>query len=243
MSRNFELLQQLELARDLFAPSVRPAVRIKREKARDWESLVRDQEIRLIQRVFPSPGARRVIMFCGVEHGDGSSGTLARTARALAAQNAGTVCAVDTDLRFPSLHDHFGMENINGLAEAISHYDAVRNYVHQLAIPNLWLMPCGPNSGEIHTLLASDRFRARLKELRAEFDHILISAPPVGLYADAITLGRLADGAVLVVGANSTRREAARKAKECLQQASVNLVGAVLNNRTFPIPEALYRRI
>jgi Mrp family chromosome partitioning ATPase len=48
---------------------------------------------------------------------------------------------------------------------------------------------------------------------------------------------------VVVVGAHSTRRETARKAKESLDAAHVHLLGTVLNNRTFPIPEALYRRL
>ena len=48
---------------------------------------------------------------------------------------------------------------------------------------------------------------------------------------------------VLVVQANSTRREAARKGKESLDSANVRLLGVVLNERTFPIPEVLYRKI
>jgi len=47
----------------------------------------------------------------------------------------------------------------------------------------------------------------------------------------------------LVVEANLTRREVARKAKESLESANVRLLGAVLNNRTFPIPETIYRNI
>jgi len=82
-----------------------------------------------------------------------------------------------------------------------------------------------------------------MKELRAEFDYVLVDAPPVNLYADAILLGQLADGVVLVVQANSTRRETARKVKETLQAAKVNLLGTVLDKRTFPIPEPFYRRL
>jgi Mrp family chromosome partitioning ATPase len=56
-------------------------------------------------------------------------------------------------------------------------------------------------------------------------------------------IGRLADGVVLVIEAHATRREAARKVKESLEAANVRLLGAVLNKRTFPIPEVLYNRI
>jgi Mrp family chromosome partitioning ATPase len=40
-----------------------------------------------------------------------------------------------------------------------------------------------------------------------------------------------------------TRREAARTAKENLFAANVNVLGAVLNNHRFSIPETLYRRL
>jgi protein-tyrosine kinase len=46
---------------------------------------------------------------------------------------------------------------------------------------------------------------------------------------------------VLVLEANSTRRVAARKAKQALEAANVRVLGTVLNNRTFPIPEKIYR--
>jgi hypothetical protein len=51
------------------------------------------------------------------------------------------------------------------------------------------------------------------------------------------------DGAVLVLSANNTRREAAVRAKETLTGWNVELLGAVLDGRTFPVPEFLYRRL
>jgi Mrp family chromosome partitioning ATPase len=48
---------------------------------------------------------------------------------------------------------------------------------------------------------------------------------------------------VLVLEANSTRRVAARKAKQALEASSVRVLGTVLNNRTFPIPEKIYRML
>ena len=56
-------------------------------------------------------------------------------------------------------------------------------------------------------------------------------------------MGGLCDGIVLVVEANSTRRVAAQKVKERLHAANARLLGAVLSDRTFPIPEAIYRKL
>ena len=70
-----------------------------------------------------------------------------------------------------------------------------------------------------------------------------MDSPPVNVYSDAISLGQSADGVVLVVSANSTRKEAARKAKESLEMAGVCLLGAVMNKRTYPIPQVIYDRL
>jgi Mrp family chromosome partitioning ATPase len=48
---------------------------------------------------------------------------------------------------------------------------------------------------------------------------------------------------VLVLEANNTRREAAMRVTEQLNMAQIKVLGAVLNKRTFPIPEPLYRRL
>jgi Mrp family chromosome partitioning ATPase len=70
-----------------------------------------------------------------------------------------------------------------------------------------------------------------------------MDAPPLTRYADALTLGQLSDGLVLVLEASSTRREAAIKVSENLRASHVQVLGAVLNKRTFPIPESLYRKL
>jgi Mrp family chromosome partitioning ATPase len=85
--------------------------------------------------------------------------------------------------------------------------------------------------------------KERLAELRSAFDYVLIDAPPLNSYADAMVFGRLADGVVLVLEANATRREAALRVAESLRSAKISVLGAVLNKRTFPIPSALYKRL
>jgi Mrp family chromosome partitioning ATPase len=89
--------------------------------------------------------------------------------------------------------------------------------------------------------LTLDQGRALIRNLSDEFAYVVISAPPIGLYGDAALLGQVVDGVVLVLEANSTRRVTAKKAKQALEAANVRILGMVLNNRTFPIPERIYR--
>ena len=83
----------------------------------------------------------------------------------------------------------------------------------------------------------------RVNELRKEFDYVLIDAPPLNEYSDAIALGQISDGLVLVLEANATRRESALRIAETLRATQIRVLGAVLNKRTFPIPEGLYNRL
>jgi len=92
-------------------------------------------------------------------------------------------------------------------------------------------------------LLPPDELRKRLEQLRDMFEYMLIDAPGTSVCGDAQLLGQVADAAILVIEASSTRRMTARRAKETLEAGGVRLLGTVLNNRSFPIPESLYKRL
>lgn len=246
MSRNFELLQQIEKEHEVFPAATRPAISGNgRKPGLDLDAISREEKMKLVQRLFLLPGAEtpHLVVFCGVKTGDGSSWVCARASETLASQVNASVCVVDANLRTPFLHKYFRRDDLLGLADAVHQSGPVRNFAHQVNGGNLWVITCGSKTTEPHSLLTSDGLRSRLAELRAEFDYVLVDGPPLNLYADTALLGKLADGVVLVVQANSTHREVARKAKESLDSAKVRLLGAVLNKRTFPIPEFLYRKI
>ena len=91
--------------------------------------------------------------------------------------------------------------------------------------------------------MASGGLRQRLTELRSQFDYVLIDVAPTNTCNDGIVLGSSSDGIVLVLKANSTRRDIARKALQELRAANLPILGAILNQRTFPIPDNIYNRL
>ena len=105
---------------------------------------------------------------------------------------------------------------------------------------NLWLAS-GDSACRKGASPTLDDVEAWISGLPDKFAHVVISAPPIGLYADAALLAQKTDGIVLVLEANATRRIAAVKAKQALMGCNVRVLGTVLNNRTFPIPEKIYR--
>lgn len=262
MSKNFELMQNLGKERDMFqtaaeplsaAPfAAAPARTAEAEPPVDLKPLElkmadgqRDEIFKLVQRVFFAPGndGSRLVVVSGTESGNGCSWICARMAEVLAAQVSGTVCVVDANLRSPGLHREFGVPNHYGLSDALQVREPVRGFVTQLSRTNLWLLSCGAESEKSQTLLGSERMRALLPELQREFDYVLIDAPPLRAGDDTIMLGRNAEGVVLVLKANSSRRETARQAVHDLEASNIRLLGAVLNQRTFPVPERIYRKL
>jgi Mrp family chromosome partitioning ATPase len=141
------------------------------------------------------------------------------------------------------LHEQFKVENDYGLSDALIGDGPIRQYAQRLSRPNLWLVSSGVEHDSSQELLTSGRMRTRIAELRAEFNFVLMDVAPLNVCNLAMVFGGQSDGLVLVLKANSTRRDATREITQQLQAANVRMLGAVLNQRTFPIPENIYNRL
>lgn len=209
------------------------------------DELAQEETLKLVQRVFlvQTSEPPRTVVFAGIDHGNGCSRTCARTAEVLAANIAGKVCLVDANLRSPALPEFFGMTNHHGLTDSLLQDGPILSFAKQVGTDNLWLLSCGSLASDSAGLLNSTRLKTRLAEMRRDFDYILIDAPPLSQYADGVALGRLADGMVFVLEADATRRESALKVMDNLRANQVQILGAVLNKRAYPIPESLYSKL
>jgi capsular exopolysaccharide synthesis family protein len=253
MSRNYELLRQAQRNIPDAAPdgrtlltvvSPRPARNSKAPAATgvDVDRITQEESLKLVQSLFLLSGApHRVVLFASVDSRSGCSLICIGAAHTLAHNSSGSVCLVDANFRAPSLPEAFGTANHYGLSDSLRKEGPVRNFAKPLLPRNLWLLSCGSAANESTGMLNSEEMKSRIQELRNEFDYVLLDAPPLGTYADAVALGQLADGVVLVLEANSTKREAAVRVAENLRAANVKILGAVFNKRTFPIPESLYQ--
>ncbi len=231
MSRNFELLQAVERLQDFFAPVAKPSdtehapAITKRSFA---ETVGADAELlKLVQHVFlagTNGDARKRVLFCGVEEGSESSHVCAQAARILAEQVSAGVCVVDAGVCAPPT-------------------DSSLQKVPQQPRPNLSFVSAKSFGASGDEAASAEAVRSKISSLRNDFDYVLIDAPPLTSRGEAILLGKQVDGIILVIEAHRTRRAAARRAKEALDAANVRLLGTVLNNRTFPVPEKLYRKL
>lgn len=105
---------------------------------------------------------------------------------------------------------------------------------------NLWLVP---GAAIDSNSMPSNSLNSYLGEVRREFEFSILQAPPAGESDAATAMGQFADGVVLVLSAERTRRVVARQVKNDLEASRVRILGTVLSDRQFPIPEGIYRRL
>lgn len=169
------------------------------------------------------------ILITGASLDEGKSTTLANLGVAFS-QTGSSVILLDCDLRRPSLHELFGLDNLRGITTWVVDGTADTVPLLDSGIPNLSLMLSGPPPPNPSELLGSRRMSELLNQLCSRADYVLIDTPPVVAVTDAAVLANKVDAVLLLVRAGKTKRDMARRAKVILERVNANLLGVILNN-------------
>jgi len=161
---------------------------------------------------------------------EGKSITVANLAVAYAQQGV-NVLLIDADLRKPTVHYTFRLDNLVGLSTVLVSDDPFLEAVQPTDQENLSVMSSGPNPPNPSELLGSSKMKKFLAEAENVYDLIIIDSPPVLAVTDAQILANLVDGSLLVIRSGQTEYEAAEKAKESLERSTSKILGTVLNDR------------
>ncbi|WP_341359337.1 polysaccharide biosynthesis tyrosine autokinase [Georgenia sp. M64] len=160
--------------------------------------------------------------------GEGKTTTAVNLALAMA--DAGSrVLLVDADLRNPSVASTMGLEGSVGLTTILLGRATADDVVQRWKDTSLQVLPAGqipPNPSE---LLGSEAMATLFRELSAKADFVIVDSPPVVPVIDAVLLTRLTGGALLVVGANRTRKRHVSSALEALETVGAPVSGFSLN--------------
>ena len=168
----------------------------------------------------------RTIMISSALPRDGKTLTTTNLALTLSQSYGRRVLLIDADLRKPSIHEMFGLDNILGLADGLRTGAPGSLPVTEVS-PTLTVLTAGTPDLRPMAGLTSERIATILKEAASRFDWILIDTPPVGLISDAQLLAGLVDGVLLVVGAGSTDHAAVTRTVQALGRERI--LGVVLN--------------
>jgi protein-tyrosine kinase len=174
-------------------------------------------------------GARSVMVTSAVE-AEGKTLTATNLALTLSQSYERRVLLIDADLRRPSIHKMFQLENRVGLSNSLKQPDSDHRPV-QHVLPRLWILPAGRPDPDPMGGLVSGTMKQLLIDATAQFDWVVVDTPPVALLPDANLLANMIDTALLVVSANTTPYP--------LVQRSIDAIGAsrilgVVFNRADP---------
>lgn len=169
-------------------------------------------------------GAPWAVVLTSSQRGEGKSVTAANLAACMAELPGTRVCLVDLDFRAPSQHDMFGTEAGAGVTALIHGEASFKDVVRPTLVPQLELIPAGPEPDNPAELLGSDRFENLVQELKRRYSWVLIDTPPVHPFTDACVVTKLTNGALVVVRLGETDRELVNRTLDNITSAG----GAVL---------------
>ncbi|MGH9170255.1 MAG: polysaccharide biosynthesis tyrosine autokinase [Acidimicrobiales bacterium] len=145
------------------------------------------------------------------------------------------------DLRRPRLGSFLGLQETVGLTSIALGVAGVEDAIQPVVdVAGLYFLGTGPLPDGAAEFLSSPRLQSVLSDLRERFDVVLIDAPPVLPVTDAVVMSRYADGVVLVVAQNRTRRRSLAKLRRVLSQVDAPVIGSVLNGAAIKRSDSYY---
>lgn len=171
----------------------------------------------------------RVLLITSVAENEGKSTVAANLALALAQQDR-KVLLIDADLHKASQYKLFRrrVRKSDELAEYLSGRAELQ--VEYLARKNLYTLFSVEPQPDASELLASERMRTMLTQLREEMDLIILDTPPMALFSDAEALAELADLSLLVVRQDCVAAKRLNDAADTLKQCRAHFLGCVFND-------------
>lgn len=145
------------------------------------------------------------------------------------AERGDSVVLVECDLRKPVLNKYMGVKHTGkGLTTYLINSAPLEDCITYVKEYDLSLVNAGsipPNPSE---LLHHDRMRQLIGELKQRYDYVIIDTPPITVVTDAIILGNVTDGMLLVIRSKYAQSKTIRLAKQKLDTVGIKLLGAVI---------------
>lgn len=173
-------------------------------------------------------GNHRLLHFTSPLPSEGKSTTIGNISYLLANKQK-NVLVLDLDLRRPKVHRLFGLSNQVGVVHVLSEEKTFEEAVHHIS-PHLHVLTAGPIPSAFVHVLTSQKLKTLLHEWLTVYDYILVDSPPVIAVADALYIGALMQGTLLIINQQTTPMKAAIEAKKILQQHHIPILGVVFNH-------------
>ncbi len=184
----------------------------------------------------------RSMIITSSTQGEGKTVTALNLAMALAhSKRDMKILVIDADLRRGRISRYLGVEQTLGLAEILNGECSLAEAVFTIDVPNLSFVASGQVPANPVEILDSRLMSQLIEQARGQFSMVIIDTPPILSVTDAGIIGALTDGVLMVIRAGQTQRNMVRRAEELLYQAHARVLGHVLTNIEYHVPEYIYR--
>lgn len=161
--------------------------------------------------------------------GEGKSTTLNNLAY-VCAQGGYHVLVIDGDLRRPSQHRLFEIDNKRGLVDYLKGDATIDEITRPTKLDNLSFIPSGRLPENSVGILNSQRMVEFIKQVKTQYDLVFFDAPPILGVSDGSVLASECDVTLMVIQHRRFPRAMLQRVKGAVQQAGGTLIGVVLNN-------------
>ena len=170
-----------------------------------------------------------VVMFTSAMPDEGKSDVSFALAESLSQIGKKTLM-VDADIRKSVLVSRYQLEHeVNGLSQYLSGQKTLEEAIYQTNIENLDVMFAGPYSPNPAELLEEELCGEMFRELREEYDYIIVDTPPMANLIDGAIVARHCEGAVMVIESGAISNHLEQKVKNQLEKTGCRILGVVLN--------------
>ncbi len=169
-----------------------------------------------------------VVIISSAEPQEGKTTLTGHLALSLAQAGRRTL-VIDGDLRRPALARLFEIAGSPGLSEVLQGELDWQSAVCPTTIPGLSVLPAGSFSPHALRHLAAEDLDGLFKELRTNFDFVLIDSGPLLAVADGLLVGQHCDGLVMVVRPQHSHLPSVLSAVEQVRRLNIPLWGVVVN--------------
>lgn len=141
------------------------------------------------------------------------------------------VLLVDADMRGPGSQALYGLNNSVGLADILEGRATLSDGLLYLEEMKVHFLPSGKTVSSPADLVKSVRMSELLAELD-DFEWIIVDSPPIGAFADGLSLASQVDTVVLVARTGMTHKHDLEESVAALQGQKI--AGVVLNAHDHP---------
>ncbi len=211
-------------------PNIRPGEDVNNDKAeqrlaRFVQSL---DHLRVALCEGGIPGEGRCVMITSATGGEGKTTLSAHLAARCA--NAGTsTLLIDADMRRASLGRLLDVPVGIGLGDVLAGEAELEDALTTVQAGGFHFLSAGMPGRDPSRVLKSARLAELIGRLRQTYDIVIIDTPPVLPVADALIMGRWADGAVMAARYDASRLPLVERANRQLAVAGIPVLGVVVN--------------